>query len=257
MVNQNRHKHYELLNLIGYGLAKFDLEFVNEFGYSSKESFYQFFVEMRVVETKSVIKNRMDLFDPFFENGRKGWWQRKDDYIHRKILIDTLFGNEDVKSYANIVKQLLKDSIGITFNHFEAKPIIKSRFKRLQETGLEAELYFMNSFHHIPIFKGGIIEDARLYGDGYDFQINVSDHYFLSEVKGIRSNKGRFRLTENEYEKACEYKSDYIVSLVMNLDSSPKIMLIDNPVKKLKFIEKRIITKEITEYHLSEDIVIK
>ena len=30
----------------------------------------------------------MDLFDHFFpNNGRKGWWQKGDTYIHRKYLI--------------------------------------------------------------------------------------------------------------------------------------------------------------------------
>ncbi|CYX41237.1 Zn-finger [Streptococcus suis] len=30
MSNRNRHKYYELLNLLGYGLAKFDNEFIKE-----------------------------------------------------------------------------------------------------------------------------------------------------------------------------------------------------------------------------------
>ncbi|MCK1200978.1 hypothetical protein MXZ33_09620 [Streptococcus uberis] len=65
MENNNRHKHYELLNLLGYGLAKFDMDFVREFGFSTKDSFYQYFVNMEFVDTKSVVKNRMDIFDPF------------------------------------------------------------------------------------------------------------------------------------------------------------------------------------------------
>ena len=49
----------------------------------------------------------MDLFDPFFpKNRRKGWWQKGNLYIHRKILIDDLFGNEDVDGYANVVKTI-------------------------------------------------------------------------------------------------------------------------------------------------------
>lgn len=61
-------------------------------------------VEIGIVETGSVVKNRMDLFDPFFDNNRKGWWQKGNAYIHRKLLIDSLFGNENVIGYANIVK---------------------------------------------------------------------------------------------------------------------------------------------------------
>jgi hypothetical protein len=91
----------------------------------------------------------------------------------------------------------LKENYKIKDLFVEVKPIVKSRFRKLQETGLEAELYFMNNFNSIDDFKGGNLEDARLFGDGYDFQVNVNEHYYLAEIKGIRANKGRFRMTEN------------------------------------------------------------
>ncbi len=255
MMNKgNKHKNYEILNLLGYGLAKFDKEFIKQFGFKTKLSFFEYFVEIGIVETGSVVKNRMDLFDPFFENSRKGWWQKGDAYIHRKLLIDSLFGKENVIEYANIVKLFLKDNFKIKDIFVEVKPIVKSRFKKLQETGLEAELYFMNNYNSIDIFKNGIIEDARLYGDGYDFQINVNESSFLAEVKGIRAKKGKFRLTENEYFKAQEYKNDYIVTLVLNMDDLPTFLTIDNPLKNLKFEERIIKSKETREYHLISDI---
>jgi hypothetical protein len=250
----NKHENYEILNLLGYGLAKFDNEFIKQFGFNTKLSFFEYFVEIGIVETGSVVKNRMDLFDPFFENSRKGWWQKGDAYIHRKLLIDSLFGNENVVEYSNIVKLFLKDNFKIKDIFVEVKPIVKSRFKKLQETGLEAELYFMNNYNSIDIFKNGIIEDARLYGDGYDFQINVNESSFLAEIKGIRAKKGRFRLTENEYYKAQEYKNDYIVTLVLNLDDLPTFLIIENPLKNLKFEEKIIKSKEVREYHLMSEI---
>lgn len=250
----NKHENYELLNLLGYGLAKFDNDFVKQFGFNTKSSFFEYFVEIGIVETGSVVKNRMDLFDPFFENSRKGWWQKGNAYIHRKLLIDSLFGDENVYEYANIVKLFLKDNFKIKDIVVNVKPIVKSRFKKLQETGLEAELYFMNNYNSIDIFKNGIIEDARLYGDGYDFQVNVNDTSFLAEVKGIRAKKGKFRLTENEYFKAQEYKNDYIVTLVLNLDDLPTFVTIDNPLKNLKFEERIIKSKVTREYHLISDI---
>ncbi len=250
----NKHENYEILNLLGYGLAKFNNEFIKQFGFKTKKSFFEYFVELGIVETGSVVKNRMDLFDPFFENGRKGWWQKGDSYIHRKQLIDSLFGNENVVDYSDIVKLYLKNKFEIKDIFVELKPIVKSRFKKLQETGLEAELYFMNNFNSIDIFKNGILEDARLYGDGYDFQINVNENTYLSEVKGIRAKKGKFRLTENEYSKAKEYKNDYFIILVLNLDDIPAILTIENPLKNLKFKEKIVHTKQTKEYHLISDI---
>jgi hypothetical protein len=251
----NKHENYEILNLIGYGLSKFDNAFIEEFGFKSKSSFYEYFVNLGIVETGSVVKNRMDLFDPFFpENNRKGWWQKGDAYIHRKYLIDNLFGNENVKGYSDIVKLYLKETFKVKELFVEVKPIVRSRFKKLQETGLEAELYFMNNFNSINKFENGILEDARLYGDGYDFQISVNDNSFLTEVKGIRSKKGKFRLTEKEYKMALEYKKDYLIALVMNMNDLPVFLTIEDPINNLKFIEKPISSKESIEYHLAQDI---
>jgi Domain of unknown function (DUF3883) len=251
MENQgSKHQNYEILNLIGYGLSKFNDNFIQEFGFSTKTAFYNYCVENGIANTVGTVKNRMDLFDHFFpENGRMGWWQKGDVYIHRKILIDSLFGNENVNNYANIVKLYLKENHKIKGLLVDIKPITKSRFRKLQETGLEAELYFLNNYNSINTFKNGIIEDARLYGDGYDFQVNVNESNFLAEVKGIREKKGKFKLTENEYNKALEYKNDYIVTLVMNLNDIPTFLTIDNPVNSLNFSKKIIIPKSVTEYH--------
>ncbi len=177
-----------------------------------------------------------------------------DAYIHRKILIDSLFGDADVKEYTNIIKLYLKENYRIKGIFAEIKPIVISRFKKLQETGLEAELYFMKNYNSIDIFKNGLLDDARLFGDGYDFQINVNKKSYLAEVKGIRERKGRFRLTENEYNKALEYKNDYIITLVMNLNNLPAFLTIENPTKNLRFKKRIIKSKETKEYHLVDEL---
>lgn len=251
----SKHENYEILNLIGYGLSKFNDDFINEFGFKTKTAFYEYCVNIGVAETVGTVKNRMDLFDHFFpNNGRKGWWQKGDAYIHRKYLIDSLFGNENVKDYANIVKLYLKENYKVKDIFVDVTPIIQSRFKKLQETGLEAELYFMKNFNSIDKFKNGIIEDARLFGDGYDFQITVNESLYLAEVKGIRASKGRFRMTENEYNKALEYKNDYLITLVLNMNELPVFLTIENPAYNLKFKKEERISKPVIEYHLLSDI---
>ncbi len=254
-MNENRHKNYEILNLIGYGMSKFNNAFIEEFGFSKKQDFYNFCISNGIAKTTGTVKNRMDLFDPFFpENGRKGWWQKENTYIHRKILIDSLFGNETVQEYANTIKLYMENHFNFSKIKSKAKPISKTKFKKLQETGLEAELFFINNYNTIDIFKNGLLEDARLYGDGYDFQIDVKSNFFLAEVKGIREKKGKFRLTENEYKKALEYKNDYIITLILNLNDIPRILTIENPTKNLIFEEKIIHPKAIKEYQLAQPI---
>ena len=92
--DNSKHNNYEILNLIGYGLAKFDQAFIKQFDFKNKSAFYNYIIENKIAESVGTVKNRQDLFDPFFENGRKGWWQKGDAYIHRKVYIDSLFGND-------------------------------------------------------------------------------------------------------------------------------------------------------------------
>lgn len=242
----NKHKNYEILNLIGYGLAKFDMQFVKEFGYKTKQDFYQYIINIGIAETSGTVKNRQDLFDPFFENKRKGWWQKGDAYIHRKILIDSLFGEEDYKSYVKIVKLYIQDKFSIPTENLEIiKPITKSKFKQLQETGKAAEIFFLNNYQRIDLFSTGKIYDARTFGDGYDFQIDVDNQSFLAEIKGIKKKSGRFRMTRNEYLKAEEYKDNYGLFIISNLEDIPKINSFFNPISKMKLTKKIIEQRQI------------
>lgn len=247
--DKRKHEHYELLNLLGYGLAKFDNEFVGQFGFKSKSDFYKYIIEIGVCETVGTIKNRQDMLDPFFDNKRSGWWQKKEQYISRKLFIDSLFGKENVKGFSEIVKLYIKQDFKIEINiESEISPVLKSRFKQLQQTGREAELYFLNNFNYVENFKGGLIQDARLFGDGYDFQIENNSKFYLAEVKGIKSNTGGIRLTKNEYEKAKEYKNDYVLVVISNIVEKPKITTIENPIFNLKLKENSIISTQIN-YH--------
>ena len=79
--------------------------------------------------------------------------------------------------------------------------LLKRKFRQLQETGKEAELFFINNFKNFHKFREGSIEDARLFGDGYDFQIKVLDRFILVEIKGLHINYGSVRFTKNEFLK--------------------------------------------------------
>jgi len=247
-MNDHKHENYELLNLIGYGLAKFGMEFVKEFEFKTKTAFYQYLVESNIAETTGTVKNRQDLFDPFFNSGRKGWWQRGNAYIHRKLLIDSLFDNLDVMQFAGMVKVHIDNKLGVVKKNIVISPVMKSRFKQLQVTGQEAELYFLNHYQNIKTLSNGVLDDARLYGDGYDFQVQVSEKYFLVEIKGVRGLSGSVRLTENEFLKASEYKDEYGLVVVSNLANLPKMTVVFNPLANLT-LTKKVVTQNQTTYH--------
>ena len=251
MKKQGKHENYEILNLIGYGLAKFDMDFVKFFGFKTKTAFYEYIVEQGIADTVGTVKNRQDLFDPFFDNKRRGWWQKGNAYIHRKVFIDSLFGSLDASAYANIVKLYLQEKFHVISKPSEEiSPVIKSKFKQLQVTGQEAELFFMNNYNRVASFENGILEDSRIFGDGYDFQIEVQKHFFLAEIKGLRTDYGSIRMTRNEFSKAEEYTNDYALVVVNNLGDIPKMSVIFNPTDKIRFTEKAINTKQVS-YHTS------
>jgi Domain of unknown function (DUF3883) len=249
-MSDRRHENYEILNLLAYGLAKFDMDFVKQFGFITYTAFYDHFISLGICDSRSTIKYRRDLIDPFFENERVGFSSRGETYRHRKDSIELLFGKEvDVKTFADIAKLYLADKFQIgELKEIEASPIIKSKFKQLQETGQEAELYFKENYRQIEQFQNGILEDARLLGDGYDFQIQIETNYFLAEVKGIRKAYGGFRMTEKEYVRASEYKNDYGLVIISNLENVPKMTAILNPIKEL-VLERQERTQQQISYH--------
>lgn len=245
----NKHRNYEILNLIGYGLAKFDTDFSKQLGYRTKQALYKSLVDGGIADTPDTVKNRQDLFDPFFDNGRKGWWQKGDAYLHRKKFIDALFGEYDVQTFARLVRIHLKSQEPTkSSEHFFVSPVIKSKFKQLQATGREAEIYFADNFERIEGFRGGVLEDARLFGDGYDFQIQLADRFVVAEIKGLRRSYGSVRLTSREFECAREYREDYGLVVVSNLEDLPKMSPIFDPIRNLKFERKSYSSDEVT-YH--------
>lgn len=246
-------KYSDLMNLIGYGLAKFDMGFVEEFGFNTRTAFYRYCVDLGMARTVKAVTNRQDSFDPYFDNGRKGWYQR-NQREHIKVFIDTLFGNEDAAGYAHIVKLYIQDAgKQVEIEQSVVPPAIKSRFKQLQETGKEAEFYFMTNYKSIPFFQNAVLEDARLWGDGYDFQVKLDSKYFLAEVKGVRERTGAIRFTQSEYDKAKEFRNEYYLVVVSNLMATPKFSCIANPLDNIEFVSKEIRSIQMNYHTTSLD----
>lgn len=249
MSDGGKHKNYDTLNLIGYGLSKFDKEFVKSYGFGTKTAFYEHMVDLGVAETTGVVKNRQDLFDGMVEGGaRKGWRQKGPIYKHRMDYIDSLFGEMDVMQYVEIVRLSVAEcsnAVATIKGIQHIKPIIKTRFKQMQATGFEAESYFIRNYQNISEFNGATLEDARLFGDGYDFQLTTHKDNFLVEVKGLSGSKGGIRLTNNEYEKARETSSSYTLVVVYNLINVPAMSLIFDPLQSLSFKQYSIKTEQI------------
>lgn len=232
-------KKSDILNLIGYGMSKFGFAFMGEFGFSkNKSAFCRYLCELGLAKSEKAVFNRQDTFDPYFDNGRKGWYQR-NQREHIKLYIDSLFGNEDAVGFANLVKQVIvSNAQDISFKGLKVIPTSQSKFRQLQETGKAAEFFFMNNYKKHSLLADASLEDARLWGDGYDFQMQIGNHYILAEVKGLRTSVGSIRMTDNEFNKALEYKDAYILAVVTDLYTHPQINILPNPAQALELIPK-------------------
>ncbi len=240
-----KHDNYEVLNLVGYGLAKFEKELVALLGFESKSALYSDLIQRGVAKTVGTLKNRQDLFNPLVRGGKTGWWQNGDRYLHRKILLDSLFGNLDASGYAAMLLNYLRAYFPLPSEPaIPLPPILTSRFRQMQETGREAELIFINAYQQYEQFSGGILEDARLFGDGYDFQITLQVGFVLVDVKGVRSSAGSIRLTEKEHLKAEEYENAYCLAVVSNLVKVPRIKLIFDPLASITLTKQNIKTEQ-------------
>ena len=243
----SRHPNYVILNLVGYGLAKFESELTALLGFRSKAEFFRELILRKLARTRGTLKNRQDLFNPLVRGGKTGWWQNGDRYLHRKTLLDSFVGELDAISYAAMLTKYLRSEFPLPG---EAKqllpPIMKSQFQRLQETGAEAELFFMLNYRQIEQFADSSIADGRQLGDGYDFQLTSGEMYWLVEVKGLRASAGGIRLTEKEFGKAEEFRSRFCLIVVTNLDKRPVISPVFNPLERLNFTRRKTVVEQLT-----------
>jgi hypothetical protein len=244
-----RHPNYVGLNLVGYGLAKFEEKLIASLGFKSKEEFYRDLVARGLANTRGTLKNRQDLFNPLVRGGKVGWWQNRDRYLHRKIQLDTMFGHLTPEAYSAMLRQYLHAEFPAAGeNKKSLPPLMKSMFRQLQETGVEAELFFMHNYRQVGMFANAAIEDARQLGDGYDFQLAHGGEYWLAEVKGLRTRMGAIRLTENEFNRAEEFRGRFCLVVISALDTRPVMAPLFDPLSLLKLNRRTIISEQVY-YH--------
>jgi hypothetical protein len=86
-MTDSRHENYEILNLIGYGLAKFNLDFVWAFGFATKAAFYRNIISRGIADSIGTVKNRQDLFDPFLKTNERAGGKKETFISIEKLLL--------------------------------------------------------------------------------------------------------------------------------------------------------------------------
>ncbi len=66
-------------------------------------------------------------------------------------------------------------------------------------------------------------------------KLTEKEKFVLAEIKGVRNKNGAIRITQNEFDKAEEYKEDYFIVVVSNLSKTPQLNVVENPLEYLNW----------------------
>lgn len=248
--------------IVAYFLSRFDRDGLQRLGYKTFQDAFEAIGERLGVKPKT-ISNMRDEFDPYHYNSRKGWHQRPLSPSRVRVLES--FQHMDFSEIFEIVKEIIGNS------DFEATKLGRECSLILQNeqvddsnssddnfsysprgrTGQLAEEYFMNYFTKYSKPVSGVLEDKRLDGCGYDFEIcrdEISPCFI--EVKGDLGTNAGLLFTSKEWDVAKQARKNYCLCTVRNLAADPTIHFLFDPFSAL--VPKRNIQHTIAiNYSLS------
>ncbi|MBS4235773.1 DUF3883 domain-containing protein [Campylobacter vulpis] len=233
-------KNRDKLIICGLFLSKFDDLAYKSLGFSSfVESFN--ILGLSLQGKPSNIKNYRDEFDPYFDNARKGWYQRELRTYTKEIFEQ--YKDMGFESFKNLVSSFLIENYEekLQVNEFLDSKIEIGFIKRVA-TGKAAEQYFRANF--MQYFKGFSLFDSRDFGCGFDFKMQNEKEFYCVEVKGLSEISGNFMLTEKEYNVAQSLQDKYCLYIVSNLKEKPRENVFFNPIKCFNFAKQ---SRQITQ----------
>lgn len=211
-------KNRDKLIICGLFLSKFDDLAYKSLGFSS---FIEAFnvLGFALQGKPSNIKNYRDEFDPYFDNARKGWYQRELRTYTKEIFEQ--YKDMRFESFKNLVSSFLIENYEekLQVNEFlDSK--IESNFIKRVATGKAAEQYFRANF--MQYFKDFSLFDSRDFGCGFDFKMQ----------------------NEKEYNVAQSLQDKYCLYIVSNLKEKPRENVFFNPIECFNFAKQ---SRQITQ----------
>ena len=130
-MNDEKRTKKEQVIIISYYLSRSNMKAVRELGYNSFAEAFQKIGDI-INENPNNIKNIRDEFDPYFDNGRRGWYQRRLS-ASRQVVFDEMVNYTD-EQVGKIVKNILhtKESDASTNN----KEILKDLSALIRQSTL-------------------------------------------------------------------------------------------------------------------------
>lgn len=233
-------ENHKLALIIALYISKFDRKALENLGYKTFEKAFESIGNELDVKP-STIRRMMNQFDPYFQNSRVGYYQRK--LIKSRVDIMEKFGHLEELEFDLIVKDILNNkNIKSDLNNIYTELIVdkndnkeynKKTFTTRCITGNKAEKIFIEYYNRSLINKyKGNLKDTTAFGCGYDFEIENGEYKgCVFEVKGCMEKECRqILLTEKEWKIATELKDKYNIVIVSNLqDENYVVNIYNNP----------------------------
>lgn len=229
----------ELGMVVAFFLSKFGESGLARLGFRTYKHAFDEIGRALSVNPNSV-KNWRDEFDPYYDNGRKGWYQREIRPTRLKVI--ATFDDLSEDALTAVVLDIIRS---------ETQPKVESElYSALQEikdtddkkktlknisyvargpTGRMAEEFFVSQFHVGLTPFIGVLRDCRDNGVGYDFEIESQKDRTLVEIKGSAKELAGISFTDKEWKVAKETQDKYFLGLVFDVPASPKISFLQNP----------------------------
>ncbi len=231
----------ELAMIVAFYLSKFGEDGLARLGFRTYRQAFEEVGRSLHVNPNSV-KNWRDEFDPYYDNGRKGWYRRGirptrlkvmvtfDDLSEealRAVVLDTI-KPESRSKVATELHSVLKE---IKVSDDEQKTKKNVEYVARGPTGRMAEEFFVSRFRAGLTPFTGVLKDCRDDGVGFDFEIVAQNNRRLVEIKGLAKELGGVSFTDKEWKVANETQDDYFLGFVTQIPTSPKIGFMQNPAR--------------------------
>jgi hypothetical protein len=232
---ENNHK---LALYVAYYLSKFNNEALTNLGYGTWNDAFDD-IGKRLKVNRHSVKNWRDEFDPLFEH-RAGWHKRP--MIPSRVRVVQAFENLTELQIREIVNDIIFNNIQENKDELEQLLNIvttddnkrPSGFILRGPTGKAAEEFFLKFYSENKQPIEGDLIDCRDLGIGYDYRIETGNDKYCIEVKGLAEVSGGILFTDKEWRVAREKGDAYFLCIVANIESTPNIRFIKNPVLKIK-----------------------
>jgi hypothetical protein len=233
----------ELAMVVAFYLSKFSEQGLKQLGFQTYRQAFEEISRSLHVKPNS-IKNWRDEFDPYYDNGRKGWYQRGLRPSRQKVMatFDSLSESALRAVVLDIISPETRSKVQVELHsalkevrELEGKKKPKGNIEYVPRgpTGRMAEEFFISQFHVGSTPFSGTLKDCRDDGAGFDFEITGQRNRHLVEIKGLAKGSGGVTFTDKEWKVASETQNDYFLGLVTQVSISPKIGFVQNPVRNL------------------------